>query len=82
MGEVVGGDLAAAEGAGGVLLKPLVDAVDVETVLAFGEEAEDVDVLESSKADGAFEAVAGASEGGEAEEGEGLDDGLVDARDE
>lgn len=80
MGEVVGGDVAAAEGAGGVLVKPLVDAVDVEGVLAFGEEAEDVDVIESREADGAFEAVAGASKRREAEEGEGLDDGLVDAR--
>lgn len=78
-GEVVGVELVAAEGAAGVALEPAVDAVDVESVLALGEEAEDLGVFEFGEADGAFEALAGALQGGEPEEGEGFDDGLVDA---
>lgn len=77
-GEVVGVELLAAEGAAGVALEPAVDAVDVEGVLALGEEAEDFGVLEFGEANGAFEALAGAFERGEAEERKGFYDGLVD----
>lgn len=57
-GEVVGVELLAAERAAGVALEPPVDAVDVEGVLALGEEAEDFSVFEFGEADGAFEALA------------------------
>lgn len=50
-------DPEAAERAGGVGVEPAVDALDVEGVAAFGEEAEDLGVVEAAEADGAVEVV-------------------------
>ena len=77
-------DPEAAERAGGVGVEPGVDALDVEGVAAFGEEAEDLGVVEAAEADGAVEVVvmavaAAEEEGAEAEDGEGFHDGAVDA---
>lgn len=73
-------DPEAAERAGGVGVEPGVDALNVEGVVAFGEEAEDLRVFEAAEADGAVEvAVSVAAEGAEPEDREGFDDGAVDA---
>lgn len=70
----------AAERAGGVPLKPLVNTVDVKRVLAVGEEPEDLHVLKHRQADRALEPGPGTPEGGELEERKRLDHGLVDPR--
>lgn len=78
-GDVHGGDLAPAQRAAGVALEPAIDTVDVERVLALRQQAEDLIAVEFGYADGAFEAVADAAERREAEEGDRLNDGPVDA---
>lgn len=78
-GGVLDGDLAAAEGAAGMGLQPAVHTTEVEGVLALGQQPEELGVVESREADRALEAGAGAVEGGEAEEGQRLDDRPVDA---
>lgn len=59
-------------------VEPGVDALDVEGVLALGEEAQDLLRLELVQAHGAFEAVLVAAQRREAEHGEGLDDLPID----
>uniref|UniRef100_A0A8R7V0F0 Uncharacterized protein n=1 Tax=Triticum urartu TaxID=4572 RepID=A0A8R7V0F0_TRIUA len=54
-GRLLGGEAAAADGAGDVAGEPLPDAVRVERMAALGEEPELVPVLELAEADGALE---------------------------
>ncbi|KAG9454461.1 hypothetical protein H6P81_007365 [Aristolochia fimbriata] len=73
LGRFGGGvELEAADGAGGVVVEPEVDAILVEDVVAAGDEAEDVAVGELPEADGALPpvprslgVVLGVREGGE-----------------
>lgn len=65
-----------------MLLEPQVNAVYMKSVFTFGQKSHDLDVFESGEAHGALEALFGAFERREAEEGEGFHDGLVDPRGE
>lgn len=70
----------AAERAGGVGLEPDVDAFDVEAVLAFGKEAEELSRFEPVEADRALEPLPVAGQRSKPEHWEGLHDGAADAR--
>lgn len=58
-----------AKRAGGVGVEPRVDALDVEGVLALGEETEDLGPVEPGQADGALEPLLLTSERPEPENG-------------
>ncbi|KAG6536984.1 hypothetical protein ZIOFF_002062 [Zingiber officinale] len=68
-----------AQRASGVGQKPGVDALDVERVATLGEKPELVVCLELAKADGAVERVLDAGDGLVLEDGEGVNEGLIDA---
>lgn len=80
---VVGGeiwdDAGSAERAGGVRQEPGVDAFHVEGVAAFGEQPELVLGVELAETYGTVEWVLEADDGVVVEDGEGVDEGLVDA---
>lgn len=61
-------------------MKPHINAIDVEPVIAFGEETTHLAVFELGQADGAFERlllVGSGGLGGEDEDGEGSEDGGI-----
>ena len=60
-------------------VEPGVDALDVESVAALGQQPESLGGLEPAKADGALESFLLPTQRAEAEHGQGLDDGAVDA---
>lgn len=61
-------------------VEPRIDALDMERMFAFWEEAEDLGLVEPGQADRALEPVLVTAERPEAENGQGLDDGAVNAR--
>ena len=61
-------------------VQPSIDAFDMESVLAFGKQPEDLGGLEPGEANGALESVFLTQKGSESENGQRLNDGTVNAR--